>query len=1043
MPSEQAKLFCPSHGIPICHICATSKHRACPEVTELADKLAEARKVLGELVEMLSEGESKLEHAISQLDQHLIDVDMKTDAILVDIDTAFDRLRKSMESRRKQLKEMAVKAKSDAKTSVQDGKTVFVERRGKLTSQKQLVKRAGGVYNPTSADDVKTTLKARVEGLDRSAILPMESKIISIPSLTLEQEAIDRVVKELDELGQVKNVPALLPLQQRIFCFHTNHGQNIVLSNNQQTAERVRDDAHGIVLSNEPIAVNMLHSGCPELKELQGQTTETQKVLKELVAMLSEDESKLEQAIGQLDRHVIDVDKKTGAIMADIDAAFDRLQRAVETRRKQLKDMAMTANAEAKASVGDGKKNIVLSNNQQTAERVRDVDHGIVLTSEPMEVNLLYECLISRLQSYINTQCPICHTLVADPKDRATKSYAEIANALPTDVTMVNLVESARKLSKSHVCCACEQAQCKLFCPSHGVSICHICATSSHSACPEVTELEGQMAEARNVLKVLVEMLSEGESKLERAIGQLDKHLVDVDKKTEAILVDIDTAFDRLHKCMESRRKQLKEMAANANSEAKASAQDGKTVFTERRERLTSHKQLVKRAQGVSNPRFADDVKTSLMMRVEGLDRSAVLPNGSKKTFCFHENHGQNIVLSNRQRTAERVRDVDHGIVLSSEPMDENLLYEVDLPESVSVVFDNGTYRSFDTTYVSVCHSACPEVTELENQLAATRKVLKKLVEMLSEGENALERALGELDKHLTDVDEKTSAILLNIDTAFDRLHKSVESRRKQLKEMARAFCFHANHGKNIVLSNNGQTAERVRDLDYGIVLTREPMELNLLYEVVIEKNDPSSGYTMLAGVVTEDPASLTLPNCSSELPEPKSIVFWNDTSRGNKGLGTFPFTEWDFVRLKDVKDRTTKNFEKIADALPTDVTMVNLVDSARKLNKKMICAATKHHACPEMVRLEDKLAEVRKVLGQLVDMLSEGESRLEHAIRQLDKHLVDVDEKTKTILGDIDTAFDRLQTSMESRREQLKVLAMNASSNSNCNCNNSNSNSG
>nr|KAG5685946.1 hypothetical protein BaRGS_021331 [Batillaria attramentaria] len=70
----------------------------------------------------------------------------------------------------------------------------------------------------------------------------LEKLVISIPSLTLEQEAIDRVVKELEELGQVKNVLALSSLQRRIFSFHTNHGKNIVLSNNQQTAERVRVD---------------------------------------------------------------------------------------------------------------------------------------------------------------------------------------------------------------------------------------------------------------------------------------------------------------------------------------------------------------------------------------------------------------------------------------------------------------------------------------------------------------------------------------------------------------------------------------------------------------------------------------------------------------------------------------------------------------------------------------------------------------------------------------------------------------------------------
>ncbi|KAK7462071.1 hypothetical protein BaRGS_00038519, partial [Batillaria attramentaria] len=64
------------------------------------------------------------------------------------------------------------------------------------------------------ADTVKIFLRKRVEDLDRSAILPLGSKTISSPSLRLEKEEIDRLVQELEELGQVKNVAALLHLQR-------------------------------------------------------------------------------------------------------------------------------------------------------------------------------------------------------------------------------------------------------------------------------------------------------------------------------------------------------------------------------------------------------------------------------------------------------------------------------------------------------------------------------------------------------------------------------------------------------------------------------------------------------------------------------------------------------------------------------------------------------------------------------------------------------------------------------------------------------------
>ena len=68
---ETCKLFCPKHGISICHVCAWSRHRSCPEVKDLEEKVEEARAVLAELEAMLSAGETELGTAISQLDQQL------------------------------------------------------------------------------------------------------------------------------------------------------------------------------------------------------------------------------------------------------------------------------------------------------------------------------------------------------------------------------------------------------------------------------------------------------------------------------------------------------------------------------------------------------------------------------------------------------------------------------------------------------------------------------------------------------------------------------------------------------------------------------------------------------------------------------------------------------------------------------------------------------------------------------------------------------------------------------------------------------------
>nr|KAG5689126.1 hypothetical protein BaRGS_013887 [Batillaria attramentaria] len=119
----------------------------------------------------------------------------------------------------------------------------------------------------------------------------------------------------------------------------------------------------------------------------------------------------------------------------------------------------------------------------------------------------------------------------------------------------------------------------ELFCPTHGAAICHLCATSKHRACPEVTELEEKMQEARAVLAELAATLKAGESKLEGAISELDQYLVDMEKATQAALADIDHKCDRLQSCVEACRKRMKELAKGANSEGKKRAV-AKTTLT-------------------------------------------------------------------------------------------------------------------------------------------------------------------------------------------------------------------------------------------------------------------------------------------------------------------------------------------------------------------------------------------------------------------------------------------------------------------------------
>nr|KAG5707964.1 hypothetical protein BaRGS_025102 [Batillaria attramentaria] len=295
-----------------------------------------------------------------------------------------------------------------------------------------------------------------------------------------------------------------------------------------------------------------------------------------------------------------------------------------------------------------------------------------------------------------------------DPKDRASKSCEDIAEALPTDLAMAALVESARILSKDHVCCVCVNVAATSICLNCGDMLCQ----SYHRECPKVVKLETKVDEALAILGDLVTMLSEGEKALERAINQLDQHLLTIDKTTRATMADIDAACDRLESSVRTCRRRLKELAKAADADMKAEVHGGKAVLLERRGKLTSHRRLTKRVQQTTPPSSVGEMTSTLQARVTGLDYSPTLPADVKRMtirkltidpqamtqikkeldtlgqmkvtpvsldFRFHTNHGKNIVLSDDQRSAERVTGYIDGIVLSSDPMMVNTLYEVQI----------------------------------------------------------------------------------------------------------------------------------------------------------------------------------------------------------------------------------------------------------------------------------------------------------------------------------------------------------------------------
>ena len=300
---------------------------------------------------------------------------------------------------------------------------------------------------------------------------------------------------------------------------------------------------------------------------------------------------------------------------------------------------------------------------------------------------LCRDCLVMWLKSQSEAKCPLCRCAIVNPKEQKGRSLENIADSFPTDLSMAALVEADLLLSKQHVCCVCvnvaavsmcldcrdmlcqscteahsklsmskhhkvetlasltveklaasRPATCaihedeisKVYCPTHDASICLLCATTIHRQCPEVTNLETRLEQARADLAELAATLSAGETELERAISRLDQHLQDLDKRTQAAEAEIEATADRLESSVKAWRGRLKQLAKSTCADAKTTVRDAKTLLLQRRGRLTSHKQLTQRVQGFTTYGSVCDMTTMMKTQIHDLDWSTVLPAGVK-----------------------------------------------------------------------------------------------------------------------------------------------------------------------------------------------------------------------------------------------------------------------------------------------------------------------------------------------------------------------------------------------------------------------------
>ena len=158
-----------------------------------------------------------------------------------------------------------------------------------------------------------------------------------------------------------------------------------------------------------------------------------------------------------------------------------------------------------------------------------------------------------------------------------------------------------------------------------------LCAATDHRSCPEVTKLETKMEEARATLKKLVSTLTTGETELKSAVRQLDQHLQETEKRTQAAIAESDAVCDRLESAVRECRRRVREQAQSACSDVREAVQGGKACLLNQQGRLATHKRVAQRVQEMKTCADLESMTSVMRARVmKDLDRTTALPPDAK-----------------------------------------------------------------------------------------------------------------------------------------------------------------------------------------------------------------------------------------------------------------------------------------------------------------------------------------------------------------------------------------------------------------------------
>ncbi|XP_064610379.1 neuralized-like protein 4 [Liolophura sinensis] len=275
---------------------------------------------------------------------------------------------------------------------------------------------------------------------------------------------------------------------------------------------------------------------------------------------------------------------------------------------------------------------------------------------------------------------------------------------------------------------------------------------------------------------------------------------------------------------------------------------------------------------------------------------------------------GKNVTLKNNNSTACRVRNFNHGIVFSAEPLKQEELFEVRIDQlspawSGSLVVGLTTMAISDTTPLSLIPATAHDLNTKVTWIVSGSEVMKNGVVIKENYAPSLERLQVGSKVGLKRCSDGTMHVYVNgedVGTAASNIPKNVFavvdlygrvdtvtvtsnvvteaaplSSRLTFEEYMRdkvdfhlqpdldqdqdtaediTVEFNNNHGKNIRLSQRNLRACRAASYNQGLVVSRKPLPRTELFQVRIEQLNLRWSSSLMLGVLGFNPEKFPLP---------------------------------------------------------------------------------------------------------------------------------------------------------------------------------------